>query len=77
MVRGEVGIAWRYTEEVEDGRKVRLMNFRDVDGRDATGMSGDEWARKKGRLQYVMVVEDWSFYRSLRKWFGVFLVVGI
>ena len=37
-----------------DGRKVSLMNFRDVEGRDATGMSGDEWARKKGRVGYVL-----------------------
>ena len=37
-----------------DGRKVRLMNFRDVGGRDAAGMSGEEWAGKKGRVGYVL-----------------------
>lgn len=44
-----------------DGRRVRLMCFRDVDGRDATGMTGGEWAGLRGRVGYVLTqAVEWN-----------------
>jgi len=43
------------------GQKVSLFGFDTVDGRDARGLSREEWLRKKGRVGYSLVgIAEWE-----------------